>query len=350
MAYIRNNNRYMLNDDTNVETFEKLPPGNYLVKFDNFTGQYFVEAIDPFHVHDRIYGSLPRMAERIASTYERREHSTGALLTGEKGSGKSLLCRIICGEAAKRGVPTLVVTSPWNGEVFNQFIQRITQQCIILFDEFEKVYEDDSAQEALLSLLDGVFPTKKLFLMTCNNRHKIDENMINRPGRLFYNIDFKCLDTEFIEDYCSENLDDKSQTEDVLRLASLYERFNFDMLKALVEEMNRYEESAMEAVSMLNIKPVFGSQDHFEASLCVEGAPVEVTDEMVYVDPLGSHQFNLYSNGHDDEDCKRFSFSSADLKEVIGKTGEYIYVKGNARLTLKRVVHQSLDVNRLYAS
>ena len=41
---------------------------------------------------------------------------------------------------------------------------------------------------------------------------------------------------------------------------------NFDMLKALVEEVNRYDESPFEAVKMINAKPTAesGSQYQFE--------------------------------------------------------------------------------------
>ena len=68
-------------------------------------------------------------------------------------------------------------------------MQDIEQPCIILFDEFEKVY-DDQDQEKALTLLDGVFPSRKLFIMTVNNKWRVNEHMRNRPGRIYYMLDF----------------------------------------------------------------------------------------------------------------------------------------------------------------
>jgi SpoVK/Ycf46/Vps4 family AAA+-type ATPase len=99
-------------------------------------------------------------------------------------------------------VPTIVINQPLVGKKFNSFLQTISQPSIILFDEFEKVYEQSAEQEAILTLLDGVYPSKKLFLLTCNDTAKINSNMKNRPGRLFYFLKFKGLDQRFFRE-CS---------------------------------------------------------------------------------------------------------------------------------------------------
>lgn len=362
MPFLRNGKRFTVNDGGNLETIESLDGGNYIVNFDTMSGAYFLEKIDDFPMPDRIYGNLSAMADRVATTYSKRATSTGALFSGEKGSGKSLLCKIICARAAERGIPTIIVASPWAGEVFNQFIQKITQECIVVFDEFEKTYNEPPQQEALLTLLDGTFPTRKLFLLTCNNKYKIDMNMTNRPGRLFYNIEFKGLETFFIEDYCKENLIDKSQLSGLLKVCSIYENFNFDMLKALVEEMNRYSESAAKAVAWLNIKPIFNRDENFKPRLEIDGVEMKVTYDTIYLDPFSAEETTIFyedpSNpakpvidigGDDEEGCKRYSFSSSDLVEVVGNSGEYKYRKGNSTLTLRKVDRGVTNFDRLYA-
>jgi hypothetical protein len=45
------------------------------------------------------------------------------------------------------GVSTIVMNEPWSGERFNAFIQSIRQPCIMLFDEFEKVYRQSTTAE-----------------------------------------------------------------------------------------------------------------------------------------------------------------------------------------------------------
>jgi hypothetical protein len=83
--------------------------------------------------------------------------------------------------------------------------------------------------------------------------------MRNRPGRIFYMLEFKGLDQEFIREYCTDNLRDASlkNIDQICQTAGLFSQFNFDMLKALVEEMNRYNETPREAMKMLNAKPEF---------------------------------------------------------------------------------------------
>ena len=137
-------------------------------------------------------------------------------------------------------------------------MQDIDQPCVVLFDEFEKVYDRDG-QEAILTLLDGVFPSKKLFVLTCNDKWRVDSHMRNRPGRIFYMINFVGLDEAFIREYCADNLNDKSHTDKIVNIASVFSAFNFDMLKALVEEMNRYNESPQDALRILNVKAEFDS-------------------------------------------------------------------------------------------
>jgi hypothetical protein len=107
--------------------------------------------------------------------------------------------------------------------------------------------------------LDGVYASKKLFMLTSNDKWKVDSHMRNRPGRIFYMIDFKGLDADFIREYCEDNLNDKKHLETIVNISTIFAEFNFDMLKALVEDMNRYNESPQDALRILNIKAGYDS-------------------------------------------------------------------------------------------
>jgi hypothetical protein len=108
-------------------------------------------------------------------------------------------------------------------------------------------------------MLDGTMTSQKLFVLTVNDTWSVSSHMKNRPGRLFYNIEFSGLGAQFIREYCEDKLEDKEQVEPVLQASALFDQFNFDMLKALVEEMNRYKETPFQALEMLNAKPVMFS-------------------------------------------------------------------------------------------
>jgi hypothetical protein len=219
------------------------------------TGLKF-QKVDKFTEPGRMYGNIESRATRILDTFMDRPRTTGVLLSGEKGSGKSQLARNISYAGYEMGLPTILVNAPFCGDAFNQLLASVEQPAIVLMDEFEKVYSDQERQEQVLTLLDGMMTSHKLFILTVNNKYRINENMKNRPGRIYYAIDYAGLEAEFIREYCEDNLNDKDQIDNVLKISALFKAFNFDMLKALVEEMNRYKESAFDAIEWLNAKPI----------------------------------------------------------------------------------------------
>ena len=286
--YFKNGTAYRPTDEANVDIRTELPPGNYIIRQAQ-DGSLFFDTVDTFTFAGKRYGANPRHTRRILDTFYKRSASTGVMLAGEKGSGKSLLAKTISMEAVNDGIPTIIINAAWHGEGFNALVQSIDQPAIILFDEFEKVY-DAEQQEQILTLLDGVFPTKKLFVFTCNDKWRIDQHMRNRPGRIFYMLDFKGLDAAFVEEYCNDNLINKTHIPAVCRLSELFTQFNFDMLKALVEEMNRYDETPAEALEMLNVRPEFDDgRPTFTITLMRDGTVIRTHQKEYQANPLTLH-------------------------------------------------------------
>lgn len=270
--YIRNGNTFRLADEKNLDIQNELPVGNYTIKQD-MHGALFLESIDSFEMPAKIYGDALKNADRIMQTFQSRTASTGVMLTGEKGSGKTLLAKMLSITGAEVGVPTIVINAPWRGEQFNTFIQSIEQECIILFDEFEKVYDRDEQTE-ILTLLDGVYPSKKLFILTCNDKYRVDGYMRNRPGRIYYMIDFAGLDANFIREYCEDNLKNQKHTNTMCNISTIFDAFNFDMLKAMVEEMNRYDESPQDVLKIINVRQEFDEGGNFDVEVTYRGVTV----------------------------------------------------------------------------
>ena len=342
--YLKSANTYKPTPEAALDVHTELPVGNYIIQQDQW-GNMFFEIVDNFELPSKRYGDNIRNTDRIMQTFLSRDSSTGVMLAGEKGSGKSLLARTLSTTAADLGIPTLIINAPWHGDAFNKFIQDIQQPCVVLFDEFEKVYDRDK-QEAILTLLDGVFPTKKLFVFTCNDKWRVDQHMRNRPGRIFYMIDFKGLGVEFIEEYCQDNLNNKTHIDTICKLSNLFSQFNFDMLKALVEEMNRYDETPQEAMALLNAKPEFDSGNKFKVQLQLGAALLPETDlyhSSWEGNPLTSRFTIEYKDWNktpdDDEDYSWESvrFQSSDLKHVDAQTGSFVFmsVDGNILTLIK---------------
>lgn len=275
----------------------KLPIETFSVQLDAH-GQIYLQVIENFKKPKKIYGDLSKRCDKVLNTFWEREKGTGILLAGEKGSGKSLLAKEISIQAREKlNVPTIVVGISISGEQFNQFIQGIEQPCVILFDEFEKIYAEKEAQQRLLTLLDGVYPSKKLFVLTVNNKLALDENLHNRPGRIYYCFDYRGLEEKFIRDYCEDNLHNKNEIDSIVTISEQFDAFNFDMLQALVEEMNRYNVPASKCVEDLNVKPIRQNFEYDVVSLVLANSGrydlSELNTKTIHFSPFDEFAFYL---------------------------------------------------------
>lgn len=346
MAYfLKSGTTFRVSSKEAMNLHEKLPAGNYTVAVDAF-GNFYLEQIDSFELPAKLYGNTTRHTDRIINSFWDRPQQTGVLLNGEKGSGKTLLTKNISIELAKQGVPTIVINRDWTGDGFFKLLQDIDQPCVVLFDEFEKVY-DREKQEEILTLLDGVFGSKKLYLLTVNDKWRVDSHMRNRPGRIFYLIDFKGLDVNFIREYCEDTLINKQYIDQICSLTSLFGEFNFDMLKALVEEMNRYGETPTEALEMLNAKPEYDQGARYEIKLFDEGreVPADAIDREWRGNPLSVTGIRIEydTNPNDDEaEWKDFRFTPENLINLNSQEGKFVFESKGARLILTRVKEKAL--------
>lgn len=345
--FLRKGNTFRVTDRSSLDIHERLPTGNYIVQSD-MGGPLYLEQIDAFTRPRKIYGDTLRYANRIMNTFMDRENSTGVMLTGEKGSGKTLLAKMLGIMGSENNIPTIVINNPWCGDAFNTLIQDIDQPAIVLFDEFEKVYDRDQ-QEAILTLLDGVITTKKLFIVTCNDKWQVDSHMRNRPGRIYYMLDFDGLDMNFVQEYCEDNLINKRNIDNVCKVAGLFTKFNFDMLKALVEEMNRYGESAKDAIKMLNAKPEFGDNSRYDINVVVNGKALPKQDIQPSVwsgNPLSiDNEFNVgyYTRFKGDETWNEVFLGSEDLQKIEPQVGRFVFAKDDVTVVLTRETQHKLD-------
>ncbi len=277
MKYHKRDTIWFPSSDGKMDVHDVLPPGNYTVCKNPCGADYYFEEAEPFDLPAKIYGKTEQWSKRILTSFRAETHQTGVLLSGTKGSGKTLLAKHL---AVSSGLPVLLVNQPFADDRFLQTIQAIQQPAVILFDEFEKVYDKDD-QESVLTLFDGVYTaTNKLMILTCNHRHAVQQHFHNRPGRLRYAIEFRGLDAAFIRAYCIDNLVDGAYVHDVLKLAWSCHEFNFDMLQAVVRELNTYGGTVVETVEILNVKQVETRNEEWWVTLTAPALPdLEVTTE-----------------------------------------------------------------------
>lgn len=329
--YLKQGDVYKVINSKAIDIHDDLPVGTYTVGQDPMTGEFFLKSVEDFNLSGKVYGDANKTADRIFRTFQARDNSTGCLLVGEKGSGKTMTAKRLSIIARNEfNYPTILINQPLCGEGFNTFIQRINTPAVVIFDEFEKVYDSDD-QESMLTLLDGTYPSKKLFVLTCNDKYRIDRHMNNRPGRVFYSIEYKGIAAEFIREYCNDQLKDelKAHIEDIVNLSLMFRAFNFDMLKAIVEDMNRYNETPREVVQYLNCRPDTDSSQQFKVdSFVYNGVVLEVSDTIEM--DLFSEQTRIggYDRVNLDEDGDaryRCAFiGRSNLKKIL-PNGQFVY-------------------------
>lgn len=335
---------------------EVLPPEVFAVRLDPLMG-YYLELMPSFERPKKVYGNPDRLVQRFLTTYQDRGSNTGILLNGEKGSGKTLTAKLLAIAANNIGMPVLIIDEAHHGAAFNSFLGMILQPAMIMFDEYEKVYSNYEVQDQLLTVLDGVYPSKKLFVLTSNAYTGINSHMTNRPGRVFYSIEYDRLDTSFVKEYCLDNLKDQSQLPGLMKLSAIFDRFNFDTLAALVNEMNRYEESAADAARFLNI--TLTGRIEFVLKLLVDGKERTIYPNTSTGHPLVQSQYNIrddtdeLTNEDEDQDLTVFyQFLPEHLKEINDETGVYFFVKEvdgkEVELQVERKKDKSYGLNHPY--
>ena len=250
-------NTYDIFDDT-MQVYNELPAQSYVVRFSERRG-FFLEKYNDMDIKEpKVYGVHEEKVNKVLNMFEKQDRNLGVILSGDKGIGKSLFAKMLANAAIQKGIPMIVVDRYVPG--LASYIEDIEQEVMVLFDEFDKTFGEVKSREGeaspqtnLLSLFDGLSAGKKLFVVTCNELRKLNEYLINRPGRFHYHFRFEYPSANEIRAYLEDKMEVEyySEIDNVVSFANKIS-LNYDCLRAIATELNTGL-TFSEAIKDLNI-------------------------------------------------------------------------------------------------
>lgn len=239
MHIVESGKRYRIFNNA-ITTYDQLPPKTYRVDYDPETRIFSLLETHDFEIPEtKIYGQHLDKVKKVLNSMDKMNRNFGVILSGDKGIGKSLFSKCLGLKARKKGIPVILVNEYHEG--IANFLEEIEQTVMILFDEYDKTFDEKkhNCQAEMLSLFDGVSAGKKLFVITCNEIQSLSQYLINRPGRFHYHFRFLYPTADEIRDYMEDKLDKQyyDEIENVIAF-SVRMNLNYDCLRSIAFELN----------------------------------------------------------------------------------------------------------------
>ena len=328
--FVKKGNTYTPIDASGLQEF--LPPGIYTLFYNDHAAQFFIVKKEDFTIGGKLYGNPQKDVDKVLKTYQHMKGNLGVLLFGTKGSGKTLTARMM---AMQSNLPVLIVNMPLFGDLFNEFLAGLKQDVCFLFDEFEKVYNLQEQQQGLLTILDGTFNRKFLFLFTANEDN-INYYFKNRLSRIRYKFDYHHLELPVINEIIDDRLTNKAHKEGLIKILEVIDGVNIDMLMHIIHEMNLHELEAREAVKDLNV-----SMDplEYDVKLYFNKHPIQLNYEVAQGNPLTYEEFYVETRlTYEEPELVEINYSSVKLKDFDFQKikDTYIYSKGSIELVFRK--------------
>lgn len=154
----------------------------YDLKWDDWSDMAYLAENGELNLPSKIYelNEDKIFKKRVLNNFNNHENSIGVMLAGTKGTGKTMLAKVIAKES---NLPIIIVDSQFPTNRLIGFFKQFSTPVCVIFDEIEKNFNTGR----MLDFLDGVEKTtKKLVLMTCNELDKVSEYLQDRCSRIRY--------------------------------------------------------------------------------------------------------------------------------------------------------------------
>lgn len=249
VSWLQSNNDYK-KVEGDFSTVKTVPVGIYNIGL-SMSGWYLEKYADKFTFDYKIYGLQTEFCEHVLKTYKNTTGNFGIMLTGTKGTGKTVTAKIL---ANYFNLPVIIVKDMGDSnQAMIEFLSGFNFDCVLFFDEFEKNFSDKDS--TILQIMDGVYNSgyRKIFLLTTNEM-TINENLVGRPSRIRYVRRFGNLDLKTVEEYLDDALEVPEARQELIDFIDTLTISTIDILKTIVNEVNIHGiQGLMKAKEFFNV-------------------------------------------------------------------------------------------------
>ena len=333
---IQNNDIYSIGNVTG--NYDKLPMGTYRLRFNEMRGEFYLLKIEDFKLPSKLYGDFS-ICNRVINTFDNTVKNLGVLLTGEKGSGKTITAKKICLSANK---PVIVIDECFEQiELISFLADPSIGSCVILIDEYEKLYCRSCDATIILQLLDGASNSHHLFILTCNQTSDVSSYLLNRPSRIYYRKEYNSVPDDVITEIIDSELINKAFVKEFHDVLNKFSVITYDIIMSLLREVNLYNESPIECAKLMNFVPetiLIESIQIFE-----DGTNIDATCDS-YLYPEGKRlEVKDYTKYKTSSDLSDYSYKYLEIKDFVRINRDtWEYKKNNLHYIINRKQFKSL--------
>lgn len=220
----------------------------YVPEIDHYTDEISFKVAPDITLPEKLYTTPEdnKFVNKVIGRYNTvNEGTIGVMLSGLKGSGKTIMMKRI---ALESNLPILLIDkSFYPKDLISLFNKLCDTQICILMDEVDKLgerYDDDY----LLKVLDGINSSgKKLMIFTCNDDEDVNEYLKDRCSRIRYWRNYGEMPASMIATVLEDKLDDKKEIKPLTDF--IQENFlcaSFDNIASFADEVNAYPNDTFE--------------------------------------------------------------------------------------------------------
>jgi len=218
---------------------------------------YLEQKFYTYKTPPKLYGDMQKYVDFYWKSFIKTNFVGGLMLTGQKGSGKTLISSALCNLAIGRGMQVVEVTNIQFTPALLRFLDDL-DNVVLFFDEFGKNFTTHQ-QDKMLTLLSNLAGRERIVFITENVPQRISEFIRNRPGRIKYSLHFNKLPLKVVEEYCREKQVDVKFYDEFISAYKAIVIFQFDHLIAIVDEhLSNPDMEFNELVELLNVEGLTG--------------------------------------------------------------------------------------------